>query len=239
MWSRCVFIAILFIILIPGALAQNQEKVILKHADRLEIDNKKNIYELIGNVEIVQGAVTLNADRMVWSRNDGIVRGYNNIRIRDADQGSTVTGGYLEYHSATQFALIANGPRVERRDPTGSGLDMIITGERLEAYMQDNRFKAIGNVVVEQKDVVITGDVAVYYADKEEAVIVGDPEVRRGESTSIRSDIMTLLVKKNQVILRGISDSPIGLGSSSVGEGRTEGEERKMSIGMRPQLSNN
>ena len=130
---------------VPNAMqgfSQNRDQPIHIEAPVLEVRDKKKEATFSGNVKVVQGDTTLTSDTLVVF--------YEQAPAPDSAPASATPGAAAPAPAVNSKAAAKSAPPMQSEATGTSGNSSI---KRLEAR---------GNVVVTQKDQVVTGDIAIF-----------------------------------------------------------------------------
>lgn len=115
--------------------------------------------ELTGGVKIVQEGTNITA---------AVLHSYNNDRITATGDvvlvkgDNRLTGSSVDYYAAQDYAVVPDSAKLVTADA-------VLTSQKMEAYLAENRVTAAGGVhiVSEKRSIDTTSDEAVYYGDKD------------------------------------------------------------------------
>ena len=130
---------------VPNAMqgfSQNRDQPIHIEAPVLEVRDKKKEATFSGNVKVVQGDTTLTSDTLVVF--------YESTPAPDSAPASATPGAAAPAPAVNSKTAAKSAPPMQSEATGTSGNSSI---KRLEAR---------GNVVVTQKDQVVTGDIAIF-----------------------------------------------------------------------------
>lgn len=144
----------------------------------------------------ITGNVSADKDTLHMTANEVFTQGANmliasgNVVAHQLDK--TITGSRLEFNSDTNYGLMPNGGTITTANGT-------ITGNKLEAYMQDNHFIATGNVhiVSQARNMEAYSDSADYYTGNSGKVILTGNAVAMQDNNTLRGNHLTLYLDDN------------------------------------------
>ncbi len=195
-WKSVLLAACLLIALSSGAAAVGNEPIDLV-ADTIEYDSVRGVMIATGNVKLVQGKSMMTGAQAEYNvktqetyihggvkvvKEDAVlvaqeVRGYDNNHLIAAGEPvltkgeNRLAGPKIDYYADKGYALVEGWARMDT-------VDGVITGNRLEAFTQEERVVIDGNVhvVSETRKLDAVSDHAVYYGKKGEgrAVLTGN-----------------------------------------------------------------
>jgi lipopolysaccharide export system protein LptA len=142
----------------PGEKEASKETPIHITASRLEADQTKGEVLFSGQVKAVQGDSILYCDQL-WV--------YYQVAPPPQKPGAAASDSPLEGQAAA-----VKTPEAKQSSPLGD-----MGGEKISHIV------ARGQVRYVQEDRVATGTEATYYKDRDEVVLVGNPQMWRGENT--------------------------------------------------------
>jgi len=153
--------------------------------NKMNILQKGDILEFIGNVKLVQQNINITADRMKSNEKTGMVHGAGNIAIRysSGTEDTYTWGDTADYNKNTGSGIITGNVKV-KRTLSKSTTDVVnLTCDKLELFEFGDRFHAIGNVKVNQPFMVATSSEAFYdHKSKEIMLIGGSPKIVKSDS---------------------------------------------------------
>ena len=163
---------------VPNAMqgfSQNRDQPIQIESNTLEMRDKKKEATFSGNVKVVQGDTTMTSKTLVV------------FYEQSQASGAAPTGG-----TTKAGAALKNAPPIQSATPGPGGSSSI---KRLEAH---------GNVVVTQKDQVVTGDTAIFETKTNLITMLGGVVLTQGKNV-LRGD--RLLVDMTTGVSRVESDT--------------------------------
>src|ERR1700719_4459471 len=172
---------------VPNAMqgfSQNRDQPIHIEAPVLEVRDKKKEATFSGNVKVVQGDTTLTSDTLVVF--------YESTPAPDSAPASATPGAAAPAPAANSKTPAKSAPPMQSEATGTSGNSSI---KRLEAR---------GNVVVTQKDQVVTGETAVFDTKANLITMLGGVVLTQGKNV-LRGD--RLMVDMTTGVSRVESDS--------------------------------
>lgn len=115
--------------------AKEEDSVITITSDRMEVDNKNNIYIFLGNVVSKRAGYTIKSDRLeVYSKKDqekvDKIIAIGNVKI-DKDGRSASGDRAVYYEDQAKVVLTGNARAWEA--------DNVVTGEEMTLYLNEDR----------------------------------------------------------------------------------------------------
>ncbi|WP_231038479.1 LptA/OstA family protein [Pectinatus haikarae] len=183
------------------------------NANTVEYDTSSGVITATGNVVMIQessrisgaqavynsktseghitGNVVADKENLHMTANEVFTQGSNmliangNVVAHQLDK--TISGPRLEYNSDTNYALMPNSGTIVTAEGT-------ITGNRLEAYLQDNHFIAVGNVHItsQTRNIDAYSNNADYYGNDNNKVILTGNAVAMQDNNTLRGEKLTL-----------------------------------------------
>ncbi|OED44562.1 lipopolysaccharide transport periplasmic protein LptA [Chromatiales bacterium (ex Bugula neritina AB1)] len=127
------------------ALENDYQQPVSAKADRLELDQQSGSQQFSGNVEITQGSIVIQADKLhIETRNGAIYRisgSGNPIRFRQLDNDKKliiVEGNRLDYVTPSWTVIFTGNVKVTRAAGEFSG-------HSIEYNLRKQQYKAKGN----------------------------------------------------------------------------------------------
>jgi lipopolysaccharide export system protein LptA len=186
------------IMVAQGNVRMVQEKTVMT-GNNAEYNNKTQEGHVFGNVRAIKEDATLVA---------ADVRSYNNVHmVATGDPVLTkadnkLVGPQIDYYSDKQYALV-----------TGAGTmttaDGVLTAAKIEAFFNENRAVAEGNVhiVSQTRKMDATSDQAVYYGGKEKqgkTVLTGNARAVQ-DGNVLTGNTLILYMDKKMIDAQGRS----------------------------------
>ncbi|MES2765648.1 MAG: OstA-like protein [Bacteroidota bacterium] len=180
-----------------GGLAGPSQPVILKYADSLVGGTSPEgpTRELIGNVQLTQGNVTVTCNRAIQYLTSNRVELIGNVKI---EQGTmTILAPRVDYNGAANTSYASNGIKVIDRATTvtaAQGTYSTIT--HIVNFRQ--------NVVVEDDSLKIWADALDYHRDTENSFAKGDVLLKPKKSrTYLEGDSIANIRQQNYISISG------------------------------------
>lgn len=176
--------------------------------DKIEYIRKKGKEAIIlkGNAKVVQEKTTITADIIkVIGRDKEYAQCFNNIRIKDEETDSILTGDYAEYFSKKKYAKISKKPVLElKKDNT------IIRSELMERFIDERKAVATGDVRIKKTNMNTKSERATYIEAEEKLELTGEPQLRVGFDEYF-ANTMLFFHKENRVLMFGKVKANISL----------------------------
>lgn len=171
------------VITATGNVVMSQESARISGAQAV-YNSKTGEGHITGNVVADKGNLHMTSDE-VFTQGANMLIANGNVVAHQLDK--TVTGSRLEYNTDTDYALMPSGGTIATGDGT-------ITGNRIEAYMQENHFIATGNVhiVSQTRNIDAYSDNANYYGNDSGKVILTGNAVAMQDNNTLRGENLTL-----------------------------------------------
>lgn len=145
--------------------------------NKMNILQKGDILEFVGNVKLVQQNLTITADEMKSNENTGMVYGKGNIAVHysSGTENTFAWGGMAEYDKNSGAGIFTENVKVKRVLSQNTEEVVNLTCEKLEIFEFGNRFHAIKNVKIIQPQTQATSDEAFYDHKTKEILLTGGP----------------------------------------------------------------
>ena len=152
-------------------------------------NSKTSDGHVTGNVVADKGDMHMTSSE-VFTQGQKMIIANGNVVAHQLDK--TLTGTRVEYNSDTGYALMPNGGTIATADGT-------ITGDKLEAYMNDNHFIASGDVhiVSQPRNIEAYSDNADYVSSADGRAVLTGNAVAMQDNNTIRGDTLTLYLGDN------------------------------------------
>ena len=144
--------------------------------DKMNILQKGDILEFIGNVKLVQQNLTISCDKMKSNEKTGMVEGYGNITVHysSGTENTYAWGDTAEYNKNSGSGIFTGNIKVKKiLQNTTDSIDL--TCDELEVFGFGDRFHAINNVRITQPYTVATSSEAFYDRETKEILLIGGP----------------------------------------------------------------
>lgn len=194
---------VLFILLSAISFSQEAKRITIVHSDNSVIDEEKlpGATIFLGNVHITHEGISLRCKKAVHYAKENYIKAYGNVVL---EQGDTIkqTSNYTEYNGNTKKALSWGNVRITdpqmtlttdtlrfdrnrqvlyyRDKATIRDSINVLTSQRGNYYLENNKFQAISNVVITNPDYVLNSEHLDYYTNNGKAYLYG--------FTTIKSD---------------------------------------------------
>lgn len=107
----------------------------------------------------------------------------------------------MEYRGVEEVISLLGRANLEKKDDQGETL--VITGDRMEVFLQEESLMAYEDVKITKKDVVGKADLLIYYHPDEKAILTGYPRLWRNQDYFQADKIMIFLGQPTSVTLEG------------------------------------
>ena len=174
--------------------AEDKEIPLHITSSRLEADQTAGVVQFSGQVKAVYGDSTLYSDNL-W------------VYFQTAPPSTPGTGP----PPAGKDSQKAKAPKEAGPSPLGD-----LGGEKI------SRIVARGQVRFVQEDRLATGQEAVYYKDKDELVLTGNPQIWRGEN-SVKGERITFNLKDNKMHVESSPQKRVEAHMYSAAKGSAKG----------------
>ncbi|MFH0948242.1 MAG: LptA/OstA family protein [Elusimicrobiota bacterium] len=170
--------------------------------NKMNILQKGDILEFIGNVKLVQQNLTIIADEMKSNEKTGMVLGNGNIMVHysSGTENTLAWCDVAEYNKNSGAGIFNRNVKVKR--------DVVnLTCEKLEIFEFGNRFHAMSNVKITQPQMEATSNEASYDNKTKEILLIGGPpKIIKSEEkgfSEFSGDRIFLAVDKETVTILG------------------------------------
>ncbi len=203
MISHKTFFVFLFILFTSYSFGQEAKKITIVHSDNSVIDEEKlpGATIFLGNVYIKHEGISLKCKKAVHYAKKNYIKAYGNVIL---EQGDTIkqTSSYTEYNGNTKKALSWGNVRITdpkmtlttdtlrfdrnkqvlyyRDKATIRDSINVLTSQKGNYYLENNKFQAISDVVITNPDYVLNSQHLDYFTHNGKAYLYG--------FTTIKSD---------------------------------------------------
>ena len=186
----------------------SQTKVEILGGEKMYGNQIKNYLYIVKDVVIRHNGVTIQCDSAIRKIDDGIIEGFGNIFIYQADTFTLSGGDYLVYDEATKIAKVT-GKNVILKDHQmtllttslsysiqnqigyyTNGADILNENTRLKSKRgyynrRSNSFNFKDNVVLKSPDYTMESDTLDYYSTSKTAFFFGPTKIISNENTIV------------------------------------------------------
>lgn len=158
--------------------------------------------------------LNITAARLEADQKEGVIVFTGQVKAQHGDATLYADQLRVYFQAATPAGAAPPSPGEEKaRSPLGE-----LGGEKI------TRIVAQGQVRFVQQDRVATGQEAIYYKDREEVVLLGNPQLWRAENT-LKGERIVFNLKDNKMLVEGSSQKRVEahLYSAARGAGGREG----------------
>jgi lipopolysaccharide export system protein LptA len=184
----------------------SQTKVEILGGERMYGNQVKNYLYIVKGVVIRHNGVTIQCDSAIRKIDDGVIEGFGNIFIYQADTFTLSGGDYLNYDEASKIAKVT-GKNVILKDQQMTllttsinyniqnqvgyymnGADILNENTRLKSKRghynrRSNSFNFKDNVVLKSPDYTMESDTLDYYSTSKTAYFFGPTKIISNENT--------------------------------------------------------
>lgn len=168
-----------------GSVRMLQENAIVTGASA-EYNSKTKQGKVLGGAHMVKEDIDMTSES-VTSLDENHIVAVGNVVMKKGE--STLYGPQVDYFSDRQYAIINSNARIV--NPDG-----IMTADKLESYMAENRAVGTGNahIVSQTKNLDATGDVATYYGaeNQQGKIVLSGNAVAVQDGNTLRGKTLTL-----------------------------------------------
>lgn len=181
-----------------GNVSMIQEEAIMTGA-QAEYNSKTKEAHISGGVKVIKGDATLLAAKVDSYENTHMVATGDPVLTKGDNK---LAGPKIDYYSDKQYAIVIDGANLTMPDG-------IMTATQIEAFFDENRAVADGNVhvVSQTRNLDATSDHAVYYGSKEEqgkTVLTGNARAVQ-DGNVLTGNTMTLYLDNKTIDVEGRS----------------------------------
>ena len=106
-------------------------------ADRVVYVAHEKRIDAMGKVFFEDANRSLRAKEILYFRETKRAKGRGDVELFDAESGTKICGGYVEYEGTDQTGFVVESPKLIR---TEGERHLVITGERMEIYGRERKF---------------------------------------------------------------------------------------------------
>ncbi|MBI5206906.1 MAG: hypothetical protein HY934_03855 [Candidatus Firestonebacteria bacterium] len=156
-----------------------------------------------GNVYMEQKGLKFFGDKVNLFTNEGKVVGDGNLKIitEDKDWTFTITGGKGEFHKNEQYAIMIENPKLVIIDKIQNNREIIITGKKMELFLNENQVLVTKDVHILQNQVEAWSDKAVFYMKEKKLVMTENAKIAQKKNIFAAENII-FFVEDNRLIMK-------------------------------------
>jgi lipopolysaccharide export system protein LptA len=182
------------------AVAAQGKRIEIIHSDNSSIDEKKlpGATILLGNIVIRHQGIKLTCKKAIHYKNENFIKAYGDVVLNQGDS-IVQTSQYTEYNGNNEQALswgnvVIRDPKMTLRTDTlnfdrsrqllyykyGATIKdsiNVLTSNKGNYYLENNKFQAISNVLLTNPDYVLESNHLDYYTDSGRAYLYGSSTI--------------------------------------------------------------
>lgn len=195
-------IKVIFFILIASVIlrAEKLDEPVKFKADKVKYLSKKGkeIIKCIGNSEISQGTSSVAAYIIeIYGKKRELSKCRKDVIITDIEDEVYIYGDYAEYDSTKKYAKVNKNPSMYLKKN-----DLTLKSDIIERFMLEKRSIATGSLEFEQENIKGSSERGVYFEDKNEIILEGNPVVMIDDDI-YKSDIIAFYPDEKKAKLLG------------------------------------
>jgi len=179
-------------------------------ADSLFIYEKEKLQVARGHVINITEKDTTFADKITYFQNEDKFVSTGDVRIRNIEENSVLSGQKAEYFKESEDAIIWGNPSFVKYDSLNTEATRI-NADTLKAFESGDSTVAQGNVEILQEDVISECGRAEYFPDKDKIYLYESPVIdqknQRIQGDSVRIFLEDSKLKRVLVVQNAVATS--------------------------------